>query len=87
MARDYRVFINQECLGILPLSGRRRQTVIHFFRQLSSMAHLGGDFYRTDSESFRQYEVRHIAGYAVTWWIDGPVFEVKGADVRPLSKR
>jgi len=86
MPRDYHVFVNLECLEVLPKSGRRRETVIDFFRILGSIAHLGGGFQMIDPESSRRFEVTHVAGFAITWWIDGPVYEVKVVDVHPITK-
>lgn len=85
MPRDYRVFVNQECLDALPLSGKRREAVIQFFRGLGSIVHRGGDFQMIDPESSRRFEVSHVAGFAVTWWIDGPVYEVKVVDVQAIT--
>lgn len=84
MPRDYRVFVHLESLDALPRSGERRAAVIRFFRILGSIAHLGGDYQVVDPQSHRRLEVTHVAGYAVTWWIDGPVYEVKVVDVQPI---
>lgn len=40
----------------------------------------------TDPESSRRFEVTHVAGFAVTWWIDGPVYEVKVVDVHAITE-
>lgn len=44
----------------------------------------GGDFQVRDSESSRTFEVSTVAGFAVTWWIDGPAEEVKIINVREM---
>jgi hypothetical protein len=86
MPRDYRVFVNFECLEALPRFGKRREAVIHFFKVLGSVAHLGGDFQIKDPVSSRRFEVTYVSGFAVTWWIDGPVNEVKIGDVCRIAK-
>ncbi len=85
MPRDYRVFVNLECLDVLKKTGKRREAVIGFFRVLGSIAHLGGDFQMIDPESSRRFEVTHVAGFAITWWVDAAVYEVKVVDVHPIA--
>jgi hypothetical protein len=82
MPLEYRVFVHMDCLEVLPKYGQRREAVVQFIRNLGSAAHLGGEFQMIDPETFRRFEVTHVAGFAVTWWIDGPVNEVKVVDVR-----
>lgn len=85
MPREYRVFVDLECLEMLPRSGKRRNEVVQFLLVLGSIAHRGGDYQMIDPESRRRYEVTHVAGFAITWWIDGPVDEVKVVDVRAAA--
>jgi hypothetical protein len=85
MARDYRVVIDLEALDSLPRSGKRREVVISYLRELSEIAHLGGDFQLSDPETQRPFEVSIVAGYAVTWWIDAPVHNVKVIDIRSAN--
>ena len=89
MPRDYKVFVHLECLDSLPRSGKARQTLDRFIRDLAHSAHTGGDFVVVDPETTRRFEVSLVAGHAVTWWIDGPVDEVKIVDIRvvPLERR
>ncbi|MCH7226428.1 hypothetical protein [Haloferula sp. A504] len=81
MARDYKVYAHVDALGLLPRTGRRRAAVLGFLQVLGKIAHLGGDYRRTDPETGRPYEVTEVAGFAVTWWIDAPVGEVKVVDI------
>lgn len=85
MARGYRVFVHFETLNTVPLRGRR-VAVIRFLQVLGEIAHLGGDYQRTDPETGRLFEVTEVAGFALTWWIDGPVGEVKVVDIHPCTK-
>ncbi len=85
MARDYRVYVHFEALEVLPRTGKRRTAVVSFLQILGKIAHLGGDYSRTDPETARPYEVTEVAGFAVTWWIDAPADEVKVVDIHPCS--
>ena len=85
MPRDYRVLIDFEVLEALPRSGRRRNDLVTFLRSLGSFAHEGGDFQLKDPQTLRTFEVSVLCGFAVTWWIDAPVNEVKVIDIRPSS--
>ena len=85
MARDYRVVIDLEALDSLPRSGKRREAVIDFMRGLGKFAYLGGDFKLSDPETRRPFEVSVVAGFAITWWIDAPVNNVKVIDIRSAS--
>lgn len=85
MPKEYRVVIDFEALNALPKSGRRRDEVVEFLRGLGGFAHLGGDFQLTDPETRRDFEVTVLRGFAITWWIDAPVNEVKVVDIRPSS--
>ncbi len=85
MEKDYRVLIDFEALEFLPRSGKRRVIVLSFLRELGGFAHLGGDFQMKDPESQRIYEVSVVGGFAITWWIDGPVNSVNVVDIRTAS--
>jgi hypothetical protein len=86
VARDYRVYVHQEALALLPKTGRRRDSVLRFLANLAQFAHLGEDFEAVDSETGRVVQVTEVSGYAITWWIDGPVREVKVVDITPTGK-
>jgi hypothetical protein len=85
MAEDYKVFVHMDVLGILPKSGARRKSVLEFLASLGSFAHLGGDYQEKDPENGRPVEVSLVAGYALTWWVDAPVREVKLVQIRPAD--
>lgn len=86
MAKDYRVFVHQESLGSLPKTGRRRESVLRFLIDLAQVAHLRGDFDAADPETGRVVQVTEVAGFAISWWIDSTVWEVKVVDIRPTEK-
>ncbi|NNC89734.1 MAG: hypothetical protein HKN82_14860 [Akkermansiaceae bacterium] len=81
MAKDYRVFVHLDALVTLPKTGKRRAAVIRYLQILGQIAHLGGDYEVKDPETGRPFNVSQVAGYAITWWIDGPVGEVKVVDI------
>ena len=81
MAKEYRVFVHLEALDTLPISGKRRAAVVDHLQILGQIAHLGGDYTVNDPETGRPFNVTEVAGYAITWWIDAPVGEVKIVDI------
>lgn len=81
MARDYKVFVHCEALDVVPRAGRGRKAVLSYLQVLGKIAHLGGDYVRKDPESGRGYNVTEVAGFAVTWWVDAAVNEVKVVDI------
>jgi len=82
MRPAYRVLIDLDALASLPRSGKRRGTVLGMLAGLSDNADLGGDFEISDPETTRPFQVSCVAGFAITWWIDHPVLEVKIIDIR-----
>ena len=56
-----------------------------YIKMLTNIAHFGGDFQVMDPETSRSFEVTTVAGFAVTWWIDHPVCEIKIVDLRPIT--
>jgi len=87
MAKDYRVFAHLEVLDSLPKSGKRRAAVIQFLQILGQVAHLGGDYERDDPDLDRTVSVSEISGFAITWWIDEPVLEVKVVDIKLAANK
>lgn len=85
MSRDPRVLINLDALEKLPAWGRRRKEVVDFLKALQSTGNSPGDFHVTDPESHRPFQVSLVAGYAITWWTDDPVNEIKVVDIRPIT--
>ncbi|MES2981907.1 MAG: hypothetical protein V4727_06310 [Verrucomicrobiota bacterium] len=82
MTPAYRVLIDLDALTSLPRTGKRRSAVLCMIAGLAHNADQGGDFEVTDPETFRPFQVSCIAGFAITWWIDHPVLEVKIIDIR-----
>ena len=82
MTPAYRVLMDLDALASLPRSGKRRAKVLEMLAGLSENADLGGDFEIHDPETSRPFQVSCVAGFAITWWIDHPVLEVKIIDIR-----
>lgn len=85
MRQDPRVLVNLDALENLPATGKRRGEVIAFLKDLSVTGESPGDFRVTDPESHRAFQVSLVAGFAVTWWADLPVNEIKVVDIRPIA--
>jgi len=86
MTPAYRVLIDLDALASLPRSGKRRATVLGMLAELSEKADWGGDFEIHDPETSRPFQVSCVAGFAITWWIDHPVLEVKIIDIREAPR-
>ncbi len=86
MTPAYRVLMDLDALASLPRLGRRRGTVLGMLARLSESADLGGDFEINDPETSRSFQVSCVAGFAITWWIDHPVLEVKIIDIREAPR-
>lgn len=86
MTPSYRVLIDLDALASLPRSGRRRDRVLEMLIGFSDNADQGGDFEINDPETSRPFQVSCVAGFAITWWIDHPVLEVKIIDIREAPR-
>ena len=82
MKPPYRVLVDFEALTSLPRTGKRRVSVLGMIYGLAEKAGQGGDFEISDPETSRPFQVSCIAGFAITWWIDYHVREVKVIDIR-----
>lgn len=84
MIPTYRVLIDLDALDSVPRSGKPRVAIFALISGLSDHAEIGGDFEVSDPDTSRPFQVSLIAGFAVTWWIDHPVLEVKVIDIREI---
>jgi len=83
--RPYQVYVNQEALVSAPRSGASRKAVMDFIRSLAADPYCGGDFAERD-EVGRTVYVKIVARYAVTFWPDHAVSEVKVTHIKPADK-
>jgi hypothetical protein len=79
--RPYVVYINEGALGFAPRSGPQRGMVMDFIRSLAANPNTAGDFSETD-ETGRTTRVKVVGRYAVTFWADHAVSEIKVTHIR-----
>ena len=79
--RLYRVYINQEALLTAPRSGPQRRAVMDFVASLSSNPYSRGDFAEKDDVG-RDVFVKVVGRFAITYWADHAVCEVKVTHIR-----
>lgn len=83
--RPYEVFIHEKALAAAPKSGTAAGEVMAFIRALAQNPDTPGDFSERD-ESGRSVQVKIIGRYAVTFWTDHPVCEIKVTHIKPADK-
>jgi hypothetical protein len=83
--RPYQVYINQEALVSAPRSGPARKAVMDFVRSLASDPYSHGDFAEQD-EVGRTVQVKIVGRFAITFWADHAVAEVKVTHIKPADK-
>lgn len=83
--RPYQVYINQEALVSAPRSGLPRKAVMDFIRSLAVDPLSRGDFAEPD-EVGRTVHVKIVGRFAVTFWADHAVAEVKVTHIKPADK-
>ncbi|HEY3931589.1 MAG TPA: hypothetical protein VGM58_04385 [Verrucomicrobiae bacterium] len=83
--RTYAVFINEQALAAAPSSGTQREAVMKFIRSLSDNPDTAGDFTEKDNAG-RIVQVKVIGRYAVTFWADHAVLEIKVTHIKSADK-
>ena len=83
--RPYQVYINQEALVSAPRSGSPRKAVMDFIHSLATDPHTVGDFAERD-EVGRAVYVKIVGRFALTFWADHAVSEVKVTHIKPADK-
>jgi hypothetical protein len=81
----YAVFINEQALATAPRSGTQRERVMKFVRSLADNPNTAGDFTEKDNAS-RTVQVKVIGRYAVTFWADHAVSEIKVTHIKSADK-
>lgn len=74
--RLYAVFINEQALTTAPSSGAQRARIMAFIRSLAANPNALGDFEEQD-DAGRTVQVKILGRYAVTFWANHAVCEVK----------
>ena len=83
--RPYAVFIHEQALASAPKTGEAARSIMTFIRALAENPNAGGDFSEPD-ESDRTVQVKILGRYAITFWVDHPVCEVKVTHIKPADK-
>jgi hypothetical protein len=74
--RPYAVFLHADVFNNLPTQGSSRRPILAFLEQLGPDPFQTGDYQETDAAG-RPSEVKVIGKYAVAYWADHAVREVK----------
>ena len=86
MPAGYKVFLLDEVFQSLDTVGdRERVRVLDFCTRLGNQPTLGGDF-RERGTDRRNHEVKIIGSFAVAWWVDDAVKEVKAVGFRAADR-
>ncbi len=83
--RDYKVYINQAALLSAPRSGSSRTRLMNFISSLAANPYVTGDFSEKDDVD-RDVQVKIVGRYAVTFWADHAVSEVKITHIKLADK-
>lgn len=83
--RPYAVFINEKALATAPKSDPQIRHVMSFIRSLADNPNTIGDFPEKDGDG-RTVQVKIIGRFAVTYWVDHPVCEIKVTHIKPADK-
>jgi hypothetical protein len=65
--------------------GALGESVPQFLATMGCFAQLGGHFQQKDPENGTSVEVSLVARYALTWWVDARVREVKLVQIGPAD--
>jgi hypothetical protein len=83
--RAYRVFINEAAIATAPRSGLQREMVMQFIRSLANNPNTAGDFTEKD-DTRRAIQVKLVGRYAITYWADHAVLEIKVTHIKSADK-
>ena len=83
--RPYKVYINQEALATTPRSGSQRRRVMNFVGSLALNPNNTGDFSEKDAVG-RTVFVKIVDRFAITFWADHAVSEIKVTHIKPADK-
>jgi hypothetical protein len=83
--RAYAVYINEQALAAAPRSRIERERVMKFIRSLADSPDTVGDFAEKD-QAGRTIQVRVIGRYAITFWADHAVSEIKITHIKSADK-
>jgi hypothetical protein len=82
--RPYAVYLHESVLQSTPRSGSRRDRIMKFIRQLGENPFQRGD-YQDKDEAGNEIQVKIISDYAISYWPDHAVREIKIVNVQPAD--
>jgi hypothetical protein len=82
--QPYSVYINELALQTAPRTGNQRTLVMNFVRFLAANPNSPGDFQERD-EGGRTVQVKLVGRYAIIFWADHPVSEIKITHIKPAD--
>ncbi len=86
MPFPYQVWLRQPCLDYLAtLKPSARRQLIAWLETLGTDISRDGDFTIRGTDE-RDWQVAILGPYAVVWWVDHPVCEVKIVAIRPADR-
>ena len=83
--RPYAVVINEQALATTPRSAAQRELLLKFVRSLAANPNTTGDFAERDNAG-RKVQVKLVGRYAITFWADHAVSEVKVTHIKSADK-
>jgi hypothetical protein len=83
--RPYEVYLHEKVLECAPRSGSSRRRVMDFVRSLASDPFQKGDYEDSDPAGHR-VGVKLVGRYAVTFFVDHAVGEVKVVNIAPADE-
>ena len=83
--RPHEVYMHLGLLDSVPKNGIERRKILDFIRSLREHPDTRGDFSDKDA-SLRERQVKIVGDYAITYWLDAPVWIVMIVDVRLADK-
>lgn len=83
--QPYAVYINEAALAFALRSGSQHTMVMRFVASLAENPFAAGDFSEKD-DAGRTVQVKVVGRFAVTFWADHAVSEVKVTHIKPADK-
>lgn len=83
--QPYAVYINQAALASAPRAGNQYRLAMAFVCSLAGSPFAVGDFSEKD-DAGRTVQVKVVGRFAITFWADHAVSEVKVTHIKPADK-
>jgi hypothetical protein len=83
--RPYAIYINEAALDSAPRPNVQREKIMKFVHSLAENPNAPGDFSEKDAAG-RIVQVKIIGRYAVTFWADHAVSEIKVTHIKSADK-